>query len=159
MKAILRASKHLHLHAWRRRLQALLLGIVVTISLPALAGGPAATLYKDPDCGCCNEYADYLRAHGFSVKVVPTRDLARIEQQNGVPEGLVGCHTMRIGDYVFEGHVPVDSIQRVLAQRPRIKGLSVPGMPSGSPGMSGQPEPFSVYAFDVSAPPRLYATY
>lgn len=75
-------------------------------------GGVSATLYKNPGCECCSEYADYLRAHGMAVKVVPTPDLERMQRQSGVPDALAGCHLTRIGRYVFEGHVPVESIQR-----------------------------------------------
>ena len=96
-----------------------------------------ATLYKDPQCGCCEGYAAYLREHGYKVKVVDTHDLPLINQQHDVPESLQGCHTTIVDGYVVEGHVPVHTLDRLLTEKPSIKGISLPGMPQGSPGMSG----------------------
>jgi hypothetical protein len=105
----------------------------------------AVTMYKNPQCGCCEEYATYLRRHGFKVTVTPTHNMSQISRQNGVPEKLAGCHTMRIGGYVVEGHVPVGAINKLLAERPDIKGISLPGMPEGSPGMGGaKAAPFEI---------------
>jgi hypothetical protein len=105
-----------------------------------------AVLYKDPQCGCCEAYADYLRAKGFEVTVQPTQDLALLKRRHGVPGALEGCHTMLVDGYVVEGHVPVDTLLRLLRERPDIKGISLPGMPAGSPGMSGEKTaPFTIY--------------
>jgi hypothetical protein len=107
---------------------------------------PAVQLYKNPQCSCCEEYAAYLRQHGFSVTTTPTHDLALIRRQRGVPEQLAGCHTMIIGDYVVEGHVPIGALNKLLRERPKIRGISLPGMPEGSPGMTGEKiEPFTIY--------------
>ena len=106
-----------------------------------------ATLYKNPQCGCCEGYADYLRKNGFEVDVRPTNDLAAISSKAGVPADFQGCHTMFIDGYVVDGHVPVNTIRKLLTERPDIAGLTLPGMPMGSPGMVGQKtEPFTVYA-------------
>lgn len=108
----------------------------------------AATLWKNPQCGCCQAYADYLDENGFTVTVRPTHDLSPIKREHGVPEDLEGCHTMVIDGYVVEGHVPLATLDRLLTERPAITGLSLPGMPMGSPGMSGaKTEPFTVYQF------------
>src|SRR3954463_13262159 len=114
---------------------------------PALAADrPSALLYKNPQCSCCEEYAKYLQAHGYDVTVKPSFDLLLIRRQNGVPEALDGCHTTLIGGYVVEGHVPVAAVNRLLDERPAIKGISVPGMPAGSPGMFGEKTaPLTVY--------------
>jgi hypothetical protein len=118
-----------------------------------------AVLYKDPQCGCCEEYAAYLRRNGYEVKVVPTHDLSLIKQEHGVSTPLEGCHTTLVEGYVVEGHVPVATLDRLLAEKPPIKGISLPGMPPGSPGMTGAKEgPFIIYAIDESDPGRVYAT-
>ncbi|MEX0752837.1 MAG: DUF411 domain-containing protein [Xanthobacteraceae bacterium] len=115
-----------------------------------------ATLFKNPDCGCCEGYADYLRENGFEVKTVATHELSLIKKQYEVPEILAGCHTTLIDKYVVEGHVPVNPIKKLLSERPGIKGISLPGMPDGSPGMTGQKtEPFTIY--EIDDPPRVYA--
>lgn len=118
-----------------------------------------AVLYKNPQCSCCEGYADYLRGNGFDVAVKPTNDLAMISHNAGVPEQLEGCHTMFIDGYVIDGHVPVDVVRRLLAERPSIKGITLPGMPAGSPGMVGQKTaPFIVYALPKDGgPPTVYA--
>src|SRR5712691_4809818 len=92
---------------------------------------PKATLYKNPQCSCCEGYADYLRSNGFEVTVKPTNDLATISHDAGVPEQFEGCHTMFIDGYVIDGHVPVDIVRRLLAERPPIAGITLPGMPPG----------------------------
>lgn len=118
---------------------------------------PAAVLYKNPLCGCCEAYADYLRANGYTVTVKLTHDLSLVKKRHGVPEGFEGCHTTLIGGYVVEGHVPVDILSRLLAERPDLTGISLPGMPMGSPGMGGEKaEPFTIFGFG-DAPTEVYA--
>lgn len=122
---------------------------------------PSATLYKNPQCSCCEQYADHLRSNGFTVKVVPTHNLSVIRRQAGVniPEKLEGCHTIFIDKYVVDGHVPLKTLDRLLTERPEIRGISLPGMPVGSPGMPGQKtEPFTIYEIGNNAEPRVYAT-
>jgi hypothetical protein len=116
-----------------------------------------ATLYKNPQCGCCEGYADYLRDNGFEVTVKPTHDLPLLHRQHGVPEELVGCHTTLVDGYVVEGHVPINALLRLLKERPDIKGISLPGMPAGSPGMSGEKAgPFTIYEIG-DGPAKVYA--
>lgn len=98
----------------------------------------SATLFKNEGCKCCDRYADYLRANGFKVTVVAPPNMTVIKQKFGVREDLEGCHTTVIDGYAIEGHVPVASIKRLLSEKPAIKGISLPGMPEGSPGMSGE---------------------
>jgi len=132
----------------------------VTVPLPALAAPTRATLYKNPQCSCCEGYAAYLRQNGFVVDVKPTNDLAQISQKAGVPEKLQGCHTTLMGGYVVDGHVPVNVIRRLLSERPAIAGITLPGMPEGSPGMTGSKRgPFTIYAVTKDgAAPTVYAT-
>jgi hypothetical protein len=141
-----------------RNLLALIVLVVALSSGPAKAEQPyAATLYKNPQCGCCEGHADYLRENGFEVTVEPTHDLPLLKRQYGVPGALEGCHTTLIDGYVVEGHVPVASILRLLTERPDIKGISLPGMPAGSPGMSGaKAAPFTIYAIG-DEPAKVFA--
>jgi hypothetical protein len=142
-----------------RVLSVLLLIPGLILSTPAVAdeGNGQATLYKNPQCGCCEGYADYLRENGFEVTVKPTHDLPLLHRQHGVPEELVGCHTTLVDGYVVEGHVPIDAVLRLLSERPPIKGIALPGMPAGSPGMSGEKTaPFTIYEIG-EGPTEVYA--
>ena len=116
-----------------------------------------AILYKHPQCGCCEDYADYLRDSGFTVSVKPTHDLDAMSREAGIPDDFQGCHLAFINDYVVSGHVPVDVVNRLLAERPEIKGVTLPGMPLGSPGMTGtKTEPFTIYEVGEGTP-KVYA--
>ena len=139
------------------------LGLVMALAVSPASSTerPPATLYKNPQCGCCEQYADYLRSNGFTVKVVPTHNLSLIRRQAGVniPEKLEGCHTMFIDKYVVDGHVPLKTLDKLLNERPNIRGISLPGMPIGSPGMTGQKtEPFTIYEIGNNVEPHVYAT-
>jgi hypothetical protein len=120
----------------------------------APSGLPAMTIYRDPGCGCCGNWAALARRAGFATRVIDSPDMAGIKRRLGVPRSLEACHTAVVGGYVIEGHVPFDRIAGLLARHPRgIRGLAVPGMPLGSPGMEvpGAPrEPFQVFAFDAA---------
>lgn len=130
----------------------------LTLSTLSWAGESIkGTLYKNPQCGCCQGHADYLRQQGFELEVVATHDLPTIKRQHGVPQKLEGCHTLLIDGYVIEGHVPASSIKRLLAERPDIKGISLPGMPVGSPGMSGtKTRAFNIYEISDGTP-KIFA--
>lgn len=118
---------------------------------------PAATLYRNPSCDCCLEYAKYLRSNGFDVTVDEKQDLASIRKQMGVPENVEGCHVMVINGYAVEGHVPVDVVKRLLVEHPHIRGISLPGMPTGTPGMMGpKTGPFKIYEIG-SDPTKVFA--
>ena len=119
----------------------------VALPWPALAGAMQATLFKNPQCGCCENYAAYLRQNGFEVEVKPSNDLATISSEAGVPSEYEGCHTAFIEGYVVDGHVPIAAIEKLLKERPKIAGITLPGMPAGSPGMGDDPtKSFTVYA-------------
>jgi hypothetical protein len=137
--------------------RAALLMAAACAPLPALATSPTrrVTLHKRPQCGCCEEYAGYLRRHGFAVDVRPTHDLVAMSREAGVPEELEGCHIAMIGGYAVGGHVPVEAIRRLLAERPPLRAITLPGMPLGSPGMTGSKQgPFTIYAIARgTAPP------
>lgn len=135
-----------------------IVALALTLASPVLAQtAKQATLYKNPQCGCCEEYAKYLRENGFEVKVVATHDLPLIKKEHGVPDELEGCHTTLVDNYVVEGHVPLKTLNKLLTERPAIKGISLPGMPMGSPGMTGRKtEPFTMYQFSDGAPPKVF---
>ena len=108
---------------------------------------PVMTVYKSPTCGCCKLWVEHMEKSGFKVSVIETEDLNPIKLKLGVPAGLGSCHTAKVGDYFVEGHVPASDVKRLLKQRPDAQGISVPGMPMGSPGMevpSGETQPYTV---------------
>ncbi|MDA0228737.1 MAG: DUF411 domain-containing protein [Proteobacteria bacterium] len=139
---------------------------IVFASTAYLGATPAAfaeeaTLYKTPECGCCADYADYLRENGFTVTVKPTYEVGEMSREAGIPDDFQGCHLTFIDDYVISGHVPIDMVNRMLRERPDIKGITLPGMPNGSPGMSGKKRgQFTVYEINDAEDSRLklYAT-
>ena len=117
-----------------------------------------ATLYKDPQCSCCEGYADYLHRNNFNVKAVSTNDLTIIGQKYGIPDDMQPCHISLIGDYVVGGHIPMEVIDRLLTEKPKIVGITLPGMPVGTPGMPGDKAgPLDIYEIG-SSPPKVYAT-
>ena len=124
-------------------------GVILITSAATAAHAEApikAELYKNPQCGCCDEYAKILEQNGFEVSIKNTEDLMDVKKQAGVPETLAACHTMFVDGYVVEGLVPVDMVERLLKERPNIRGISLPGMPMGAPGMGGaKMEPFKVF--------------
>jgi hypothetical protein len=131
-------------------------------SLPSRAQpAPKIVVTKDPTCGCCGGWVDHLRASGFTAEVIESSEINRVKVRLGVPQDLASCHTAEIDDYVIEGHVPAQAIRRLLAQRPQAKGLAVPGMPVGSPGMEVEgtaPETYDVILFGPSGQ-RTFARF
>ena len=120
------------------------------------------TVHKTPTCGCCRAWVDHLRAQGFHVETVDRDDLTMVKAANGVPGGLQSCHTATVGGYVVEGHVPAGDIRRLLAERPAVAGIAVPGMPVGSPGMEvpGTPtERYDVVSFDRAGATQVFASH
>ena len=117
---------------------------------PVWAAAPTLEVWKMRGCACCVAWARHFEAAGFGTTIHELDDLAPIRAEAGVPEDLGGCHTARVPGYVVEGHVPVAAVQQLLAERPAILGLAVPGMPMNSPGMEiegEKGEPFDVIAF------------
>lgn len=141
--------------------RALLLGFAAATLLPVsarAANRPLVIVHKDPSCSCCGGWVAYLRAEGFPAKVIETADLDAIKTRFGVPGDLASCHTAEIDGYIVEGHVPVNAIDRLLTERPAARGIAVPGMPLGSPGMGGAPEIYEVVLFGPSGQ-RAYGKY
>ena len=107
----------------------------------------AVELYKSPTCGCCGQYVEYLQANDLNVQVTEVADTNALKTELGIPQELWSCHTMKVGKYFVEGHVPLEAIERLLETQPDIEGIALPGMPAGSPGMGGtKTEPFIIYA-------------
>jgi hypothetical protein len=112
------------------------------------AGRPRVTVHKDPGCGCCSAWVEHLENAGFPVTAINTPRLNALKARLGIPAELHACHTAEVEQYVVEGHVPAAAIDRLLAERPAARGLAVPGMPVGSPGMEGgEPETYEVILF------------
>ncbi|MDA3920077.1 MAG: hypothetical protein PF501_05285 [Salinisphaera sp.] len=136
-----------------------LLSLLVLTSIfagNALAAPVKVSLYHNPGCMCCEQYAAYLDNKGYDVKVIDTDDLAGFNEKHGVPPKLASCHTMLIGHYVVVGHAPEPAIAKLLREQPDIKGISLPGMPAGTPGMPGKKQgPFVVRTLSGD----VYATF
>ena len=127
-----------------------------TLASSAVAAPVAASLYRDPNCGCCHKYVEHLRAAGFDVDVQPMGDRVARFREAGVAPQLSSCHMMRIGGYTVVGHVPLAVIAKLLDERALIRGISLPGMPIGTPGMPGpKTEPFVVRTLDGDVYARL----
>lgn len=120
----------------------------------------AMTVYRDPSCGCCEAWAGIADDAGYQVTLLDDNNMTAVKQRLGVPPQLASCHTAVVDGYVVEGHVPLDQVDRLLRERPSdIKGIAVPGMPIGSPGMEvpdGRTEPFQVIAFDAEGRTSIY---
>lgn len=119
---------------------------------------PSVVVYKTASCGCCNGWVDHLRAAGFEVDARNVRDLMSVKRDAQVPVHMSSCHTALVDGYVVEGHVPADQIKRLLAERPEIAGIAVPGMPIGSPGMEGRnAKRYQVLTFDAQGQSSVFA--
>ena len=127
--------------------------------LTMIGTGHAVTMYKNPNCGCCTGHAEALRRHGFDVTVEETRDMAAVKERYNVPLSGESCHTSVIGNYVVEGHVPLEAIEKVLVEQPDIAGIGLPSMPIGTPGMPGKKlAPYEVYQLSESGEMSPYIT-
>jgi hypothetical protein len=146
--------------------RATLLGLAaLALSRPTLAGTPttAMTVYKDPNCGCCGAWVDIVQKAGFDVTVndLTPEALQSQKAESGIAPEMASCHTALVESYVIEGHVPPDDIRRLLAERPDAIGLSVPGMPFGSPGMGpeSEREAYAVHLIRRDSTTEIFASY
>ena len=117
------------------------------------------SVYKSPACGCCSLWVDYVRKNGFDPKVQDVDNIGALKLKLGVREEFSSCHTTEVGGYIVEGHVPVEVVQRMLKERPKIAGIAAPGMPAGSPGMEvpgGRKEPYNILAFTSDGKTSVY---
>ena len=126
----------------------------------AAVEAPGIRIYKDPYCGCCGAWSKILQRAGFAVRVFDTDDMARVKKFAWVPEDLESCHTALVDRYFVEGHVPLPALRKLLAERPDIVGIAVPGMPQGSPGMPGdEKDPFDVIALGRDGRRSVYMSF
>jgi hypothetical protein len=138
----------------------LLLGAAGTPLPGPGADRPILEVWKTPTCGCCKAWLKHVEDAGFRVRVTDLADVSLIKRQLKVPPELSSCHTAVVSGYVVEGHVPADDIVRMLKERPDIKGIYVPGMPIGSPGMEGpNGQRYDVLAVDEAGAVRVFATH
>ncbi len=139
-----------------RRTSSLLLSASLLLGATATAHAALpseATLYMNPGCGCCHEYARQLEEKGVEVTVVDDVEVGKIKQDAGLPFGHGSCHTILMGGYAIEGHVPFEAVERLFKERPRIGGIGLAGMPIGTPGMPGpKQEDWNVYQFTNQQP-------
>jgi hypothetical protein len=122
---------------------------------------PTVRVYKTPTCNCCAKWVDHMKEEGFEVRTNNLNSLSNVKKQAGIPDGLSACHTAVVGRYVVEGHVPAEDVKRLLATRPDVRGIAVPGMPIGSPGMErgSRQEPYNVVAFDTNGGTSVFAEH
>jgi hypothetical protein len=114
----------------------------------SVLAGLEATVFKSPTCGCCTGYVEFLRKHGLEVRTVDTNDLTTVKAEFKVPPETQSCHTVVIGDYVIEGHVPLGALVKLFTETPEVAGIALPGMPIGTPGMEGpKSETYNVLSF------------
>jgi hypothetical protein len=123
------------------------------VLIPASHGAalPNVVVHKSPSCGCCGAWVEHLRTSGFPVEVRDADNLEPVKSRLGVPYGKGSCHTAEIDGYVVEGHVPAGDIKRLLAERPDALGLTLPGMPIGSPGMESPDGTVQAYTVELVA--------
>ena len=130
------------------------------LSLQAKEKGPDIVVYKSPTCGCCNKWVKHLETSGFNVKAINKRNMNPVKQQFGVKKEYQSCHTAKVGKYFIEGHVPASDIKKLLKDKSNAKGLAVPGMPMGSPGMEGhRKDNYSVLLIDDHNKSKVYSQY
>ena len=142
-----------------RFLQSAAVMALVAFSAPAAAETLRGTLYKDPNCPCCEGHAAYLKERGIELDIEPVENIAMFSRAAGIPSAYLGCHTILLDGYVIEGHINLELIQRLLRERPAdVVGISLPGMPTGVPGMGGPYDgPYDVYAIKKNGTATVFA--
>lgn len=140
--------------------------LFAAIAFAAMFVGSAAhaatlTVYKSPSCGCCAKWVEHVERHGFTAQVIPTDDMMAVKKRLGVPDSQMSCHTTKVGNHVVEGHVPAADIKRLLAQKPKARGIAVAGMPMGAPGMEhgDHRQPYSTMLIDTNGQTSLFARH
>jgi hypothetical protein len=143
----------------KRLLQSTTVLMLVGLSAPTLAQALHGTLYKDQNCPCCEGHANYLQRNGIDVDIKPVVDIEAISKGAGIPADYQGCHTLMLDGYAIEGHISVEIIQKLLSERPAdVVGISLPGMPTGVPGMNGPYDgPYEVYAVKKDGSVSVFA--
>ncbi len=136
------------------------LGAALSVPALAMAAAPVIDVYKSESCGCCEGWVEHLKANGFTTRVKNVDNPSDYRERGGIPNELGSCHTGMIQGYAIEGHVPAADIKRLLAQKPKAKGLAVPGMPLGSPGMEGpRKDPYDVLLVHADGKTTVFKHY
>ncbi|GAB3384771.1 DUF411 domain-containing protein [Massilia varians] len=126
----------------------------------AMAAAPVIDVFKSASCGCCTAWVEHLKSNGFKTRVVNVDNPSDYRERGGIPNELGSCHTGMVGGYAIEGHIPASDIKRLLAEKPKAKGLAVPAMPLGSPGMEGpRKDPFDVLLVQVNGSTKVFKHY
>lgn len=141
-----------------------LLRIVLTLALLSASatfaqGAIQVEVYKNASCGCCGGWVEHMRQNGFKVTSHNVADVAVERKKLGMPENLGSCHSAKIGGYVIEGHVPAEDIRRLLKEKPKAIGLSVPGMVPSSPGMDGPKTAYNTLLVERDGKTRVFAKH
>jgi hypothetical protein len=136
-------------------------GMMAASGLAAAPQLPKVDVFKSPYCGCCTQWVEHLQKEGFAVEVTMVDDVAAVRTRLGMPASLASCHTATVGGYVLEGHVPAREVKKLLTEKRNALGLTVPGMPAGSPGMEmgGRQDAFQVLLVSKDGKSTPYATY
>lgn len=151
-----------------KSIKILMVCVLLSLSFSIKAEGPVKTVepivievYRSPSCGCCSKWIAHLKENQFDVKDHVTNDVQVIKDKYGVPEKMASCHTALVNGYVVEGHVPAADIKKLLKLKPAVIGISVPGMPSGTPGMEmgGKKDPYQVVSFDEEKKYEVFSSY
>ena len=142
------------------RLITLAAGLALSVSAGARDQAPVVEVYKSATCGCCSKWVEHLKQNGFEVRAYDVPDPGALRQRFGMPDKYGACHTAKVGGYVVEGHVPAKDIKRLLAEKPKAVGISVPSMPPGSPGMeSPKPIPYDTFLVKSDGSAVVYARH
>ncbi len=142
------------------KIRPIILAAMLAVPVLAMAAAPVINVYKSATCGCCEEWVKHLRAAGFMVDAHNVANPSDMREKMGVPDRLGSCHTAVVNGYAIEGHVPAAEIKRLLAAKPKAKGLAVPAMPLGSPGMEGpRKDPYDVLLVLPDGSTRVYQHY
>ena len=123
------------------------------------AAKPQMTVYKSATCGCCKLWIKHMEENGFAVKAFDVDDIDKVKRERGVPASAASCHTGVVNGYVVEGHVPADAVLKMLKEKPDVRGIAVPGMPVGSPGMEvegGFKQPYAIVSIDKAGKTKIY---
>lgn len=131
---------------------------LLTAPVLASAAAPVIDVYKSAYCGCCGDWVKHLERNGFTVKTHNVANPSDYREKHGIPNDLGSCHTGVVEGYAIEGHVPAADIKRLLAEKPKAKGLTAPGMPMGSPGMEGsRKDAYDVLLVDGNRRTRVFS--
>ena len=143
-----------------RTLSNMIVAAILAVPMLAMAAAPVISVYKSATCGCCEEWVKHLRANGFTVEAHNVANPSDTREKMGIPDQLGSCHTGVVNGYAIEGHVPAADIKRLLAEKPKARGLAVPAMPMGSPGMEGpRKDPYDVLLVLPNGATKVFKHY